>query len=617
MADPAVPIFPIRSDSLPPVRSSPGNGLTSTIAKKDFERLTSQTLHRAASEPQGRSHASSPLDSINPNLFVRFPRFSMTTEISSPNLSTEEVTSTRLSLDEEELIRKTTSPKTPKDSRLNLKIQRAVSSSSIKRLGDSLRIAPSTILSRKSSSRSPAFIEDLDAAAETPSSELSRRSSRAHQGQSTITSTATHSQSTSPAKSSNTGEKRKTLTRIKRGSMDFLSNTYKRLSSLHDLRSKNGSQISLEDTMSSRFPQPLQLDAFNHSFGLGPSLTSLNSYHTARDASPDLYPSTIPYVQVSDFNRSTSFATRRSVPRSISLGSIDELRTDSYTAYQQRAFTVPSIPSRTSSIECLTACKPRSRPVSVCDVEHYSHLAQLREDPLFVDLQENCEVDFVLPTESDVFAASTTGRRPLHSKARSYRSLRQVPNNTPLLVRSTSIKDLPKPGESSKVPLYVPSQIIVPPARKSSRLASFPGSENTLRTVGSLHETSPKSQRGHSREALTNSSAWSTKVQLGAQHENPSGDQSIEARQTPALVSQPRDGLVCSAIEKEADAAICECDHLVEGREENTENGETVQVLPQKTGKRSVGTYLKHLFHSFIGRQRSSKDDKAVEQFSD
>lgn len=46
----------------------------------------------------------SPLDNIPPRLHARFPRFSTTTEISQPDLSIEDVISTRFSVDEEGII---------------------------------------------------------------------------------------------------------------------------------------------------------------------------------------------------------------------------------------------------------------------------------------------------------------------------------------------------------------------------------------------------------------------------------------------------------------------------------------------------------------------------------
>jgi hypothetical protein len=45
------------------------------------------------------------LDLIPPDLYGRFPRLSTTTENLIPDFSTEEVTSTRLSLDEQDIVR--------------------------------------------------------------------------------------------------------------------------------------------------------------------------------------------------------------------------------------------------------------------------------------------------------------------------------------------------------------------------------------------------------------------------------------------------------------------------------------------------------------------------------
>jgi hypothetical protein len=69
------------------------------------------TSHRRDRFPSTQVESSSsqtlppsPLDNIPSRLHSRFPRFSTTTEISQPDLSIEDVTSTRFSIDEEGII---------------------------------------------------------------------------------------------------------------------------------------------------------------------------------------------------------------------------------------------------------------------------------------------------------------------------------------------------------------------------------------------------------------------------------------------------------------------------------------------------------------------------------
>ena len=127
-------------------------------AKQDFERITSQTLKKSTPESpkrcQSRRFAPSPLDTIPPSLYPHFPRFSITTENSTPDLSTEEVTSTRLSIDEHAIMRAlgpaTMFPEVDgKRRRLNITLHKAIStpSLSLKRVKDRLRRPPSSALS--------------------------------------------------------------------------------------------------------------------------------------------------------------------------------------------------------------------------------------------------------------------------------------------------------------------------------------------------------------------------------------------------------------------------------------------------------------------------------------
>lgn len=82
----------------------------STLAHSSSSSSRSPS-HRRDSLPSTQSESSSsqtlppsPLDNIPSRLHSRFPRFSTTTEISQPDLSIEDVTSTRFSIDEEGII---------------------------------------------------------------------------------------------------------------------------------------------------------------------------------------------------------------------------------------------------------------------------------------------------------------------------------------------------------------------------------------------------------------------------------------------------------------------------------------------------------------------------------
>lgn len=74
------------------------NSSTSSNQQKQNVRTAPSIVNSSQSLP------SSPLDNIPSKLYARFPRFSMTTEPSQPDLSIEDVTSTRFSIDEEGII---------------------------------------------------------------------------------------------------------------------------------------------------------------------------------------------------------------------------------------------------------------------------------------------------------------------------------------------------------------------------------------------------------------------------------------------------------------------------------------------------------------------------------
>jgi len=105
-------------------------------------------LHRA------RNHAPSPLDEIPGSLHVHFARFSTKTETSIPDFSPEEITSTRLSLDEEAIVQDTTHRGTQSDppsrrQKVQNALHNAVSSPSlgVRRIKERLQRTPSSVLS--------------------------------------------------------------------------------------------------------------------------------------------------------------------------------------------------------------------------------------------------------------------------------------------------------------------------------------------------------------------------------------------------------------------------------------------------------------------------------------
>ena len=264
--------------------------------------------------------------------------------------------------------------------------------------------------------------------------------------------------------------------------------------------------------------QPSAVNAFKYS--LRPLAVNVDSYHAAKDHFPQKSPTFL--------GRASSWSSTPNpgLPRAISLGSIDELRCNSFVSTQQRVFSmpnIPNIPSRQSSLVAST-CSTTSRSartLSICDVGDMIDLSQLRSDPMFVDIQEGHQVDFIFPSSADLHTSPKSPQRPsIGSKAYSYRSLRQKDSTTPLLVRSASIRSgLEGVRGKEKVPLFVPSQIIKPlgsrlviPERQSSRLCP----SAVLGDTDAGPNARSNGQENQSREALSESSDWSTTVQFEA-----------------------------------------------------------------------------------------------------
>jgi hypothetical protein len=139
-----------------------------TTPKHNFQLLASRTVSQAISEEaRACKLPASPLDSISPSLYPRFPRFSITTESSHPDLSTDEVTSTRISLDEEGIVATPRSSDTSKigsskRQKLQITLQRAVSSPtlSLRRISERIKRAPGNLLpSRMSKMQTPRVCE--------------------------------------------------------------------------------------------------------------------------------------------------------------------------------------------------------------------------------------------------------------------------------------------------------------------------------------------------------------------------------------------------------------------------------------------------------------------------
>lgn len=252
-------------------------------------------------------------------------------------------------------------------------------------------------------------------------------------------------------------------------------------------------------------------------YSLRPSVPTMKSYHLAREQTHRKTPTFL--------GRASSWSNTpgTGVPRSISLGSIDELRSNSFVSTQQHIFSVPTVPSRRSSLAGSTCLTPKRSPrtLSVCDVEDTINLSQLRNDPIFVDIQKGHDVDFIFPYSSSMNTPSLPPLRlSIGSNAHSYRSLQEKESRTPLLVRSSSINnEYAEVCGNEKIPLFVPSQIIKPAAGRlmiPERQSSL-STPNTRLKVGDATQSSHSDrQENHSKEALSEASDWSTTVQFEA-----------------------------------------------------------------------------------------------------
>jgi hypothetical protein len=484
--------------------------------KENFEHLASRTVSQAISE-EGRAIKipASPLDSISPSLYPRFPRFSITTESSHPDLSTDEVISTKISSDEEGMVAQSASPRTidtrsSKRQRLKLRLHRAVSTPilGLRQIGNRIKQAPNSNLARRVSKTLHRSVSESQAQAITEQTETSLTSDhpRPSHGLQTVLQSKDVNRPTGA------------------GPPDGISSYGRnKLSDLPEDQTADNQNARPQNQpmVAPQTPCPPLSERNVFRYGVGPSLTTLNSYHTAREQ--------IPRRNSAFLGRTSSWSKppNNGLPRSISLGSIDELRSNSFMSTQQRVFSVPTVPSRRSSLVGSACSTPRQSPriVGVCDVDDLSSLSQLRREPMFVDIQEGHEVNFVFPAKAaDVQRPSSSPLRPsIGPKSKSYRSLRQ-PDSSPLLVRSSGIKSgLEQTNGQKKIPLFVPSHIIKPAAGKFSipgRQSSRPVQDGALSVGDAAHDNEryPK-QENPSKETLSEESDWSTTVQFEAHKE--------------------------------------------------------------------------------------------------
>lgn len=247
-----------------------------------------------------------------------------------------------------------------------------------------------------------------------------------------------------------------------------------------------------------------------------PSITTANSYHTAWEEVPRKSPKFLGRAS------SCSYMPNCGLPHSVSLASIDELGRKSLVTNQQRNCTLPVLPLHRSSPVGSNPLSSGRIPqtLSVCDIDSLASLTRPRTDPMFIDIQDGHQVNFVFSPPSNTYTSSVSPpRQSIGSKRHSYASLRQK-GSTPLLMRSSSYNNA---GEGTlcdaRIPLFVPSQIIQPttgrppiPERQSSRACPTAA----LALGDAAQDEQPGTQETHPKEGLSEASDWSTNVQFEA-----------------------------------------------------------------------------------------------------
>ena len=229
-----------------------------------------------------------------------------------------------------------------------------------------------------------------------------------------------------------------------------------------------------------------------------PSPTTLNSYHTAEDRGSPRY-----------FSCRGRAATREldyDVHRAGSLTSIQKAHTRLSAERPRRVYSLQSLVVRKSSITFTDSLPGTPRRVTVTNFNDLKTSKQPYQEPLCVDLQDSHHVNFILPASATTHQPAlenVLSRSLTHRKSHTYASLRCKPS-VPALVRSKSAKDLARLDGPNKIPLYVPSRIIKPEDQMSPDSAV--GISDSLQVFRPLSEGN-----------LSDSSDWSTMVQLGAQ----------------------------------------------------------------------------------------------------
>ena len=227
--------------------------------------------------------------------------------------------------------------------------------------------------------------------------------------------------------------------------------------------------------------------------------------------------------QASELFQGASLAAQDSgLPRSISSrgilpGSIDELRSNSFIAASQRAFSFSGVPPGRSSpfsTDQIPRATPIARPVTLFDVDDVRGLNQLRQDPLFVDMPNGHQTNFIFPPSAEDSSGPVVPRPYRSQKTRSYRNLRQTPN-MPLLIRSTSIKQgLENANYRQKIPLYTPAHIIMPrgpPVFFPRRISSLAQADLALETSDGMNDEICVAADWASSNRLSKASMWSTR----------------------------------------------------------------------------------------------------------
>lgn len=224
-----------------------------------------------------------------------------------------------------------------------------------------------------------------------------------------------------------------------------------------------------------------------------PSVSTLNSYHTAEDR----------LVRIPSFlGRVRSLVPYVDPLRSISFGRLEELQGNAFALTQLRNYSLQAVRQgvafdSTESLPSLPHALPRT--VSLNNIENIRRSQALQKEPLFVDIAKGHQVDIIFPPSSLVDDLIPPPRPLASRKAQSYNPLRSKVS-TPVLYRPPSVTALPRYNQR-KVPLFVPTEIIKPHSCSQfdpdSSIGDF---DQDLRP----------------RKDLSESSNWSTMVQLGA-----------------------------------------------------------------------------------------------------